>query len=305
MAPASFHHDQVCVMDASGRLGSALVQRLLQRGYTVHAAVQGHGDDLKLNWVAGEMEKKVKIFRADPFDYQSITDALKGCSGLFYAFEPAEDHPTYDEYMAEEEVRAAHNVIEACARTETIDKVVFTSSATAVIWRDNPESIASDLDEHHWSDVNLCRKFKLWQALSKTVAEKTAWALAMDRGINMVSINAGMLMGPHLSITNPYLKGAAEMYECGTFVTVDLDFLVDAHICVFEDVSSFGRYLCFNHAVTSHEDAIRLARLLTPSTPSPTPQSYEEAGMMIQQRLSNKKLNKLMVDFESERLLED
>ncbi|KAK8639969.1 hypothetical protein V6N13_138335 [Hibiscus sabdariffa] len=307
MAPASFHHGKVCVMDASGRLGSALVERLLQRGYTVHAAVQGHGngDDLELNGVAGEMKKKVKIFRADPFDYQSITDALKGCSGLFYAFEPAEDHPTYDEYMAEEEVRAAHNVIEACARTDTIDKVVFTSSATAVIWRDNLESIASDLDEHHWSDVNLCRKFKLWQALSKTVAEKTAWALAMDRGINMVSINAGMLMGPHLSITNPYLKGAAEMYECGTFVTVDLDFLVDAHICVFEDVSSYGRYLCFNHAVTSHEDAIRLARLLTPSAPSPTPQSYEEAAMMIQQRLSNKKLNKLMVDFESERLLED
>ena len=45
MAPASFHHtsNTVCVMDASGRLGSTLVERLLQRGYTVHAAVQHHG----------------------------------------------------------------------------------------------------------------------------------------------------------------------------------------------------------------------------------------------------------------------
>ncbi|XP_021282974.1 cinnamoyl-CoA reductase-like SNL6 [Herrania umbratica] len=300
MAPASFHHENVCVMDASGRLGSTLVERLLQRGYTVHAAVQGHGD-LIFNGVAAGENKKLKVFRADPFDYQSIIDALKGCSGLFYAFEPPEDHPAYDEFMAEVEVRAAHNVIEACAQTDTMDKVVFTSSATAVVWRDTPQSVASDLDERHWSDVNFCRKFKLWEALSKTLAEKTAWALAMDRGINMVSINGGLLMGPHLSITNPYLKGAAEMYEAGTFVTVDLNFLVDAHICVFEDVSSYGRYLCFNHVINRHEDAVQLTRLLTPSAPSPA-QSYEEANMIIQQKLSNKKLNKLLVDFESEAL---
>lgn len=45
MAPAANFNDYnvVCVMDASGQLGSALVQRLLKRGYTVHAAVQGQG----------------------------------------------------------------------------------------------------------------------------------------------------------------------------------------------------------------------------------------------------------------------
>ncbi|XVF52339.1 hypothetical protein PTKIN_Ptkin05aG0010600 [Pterospermum kingtungense] len=209
---------------------------------------------------------------------------------------------TINEFMAEVEVRAAHNVLEACAQTDTIDKVVFTSSASAIVWKDSPQSITSDLDERDWSDVNFCRKFKLWHALSKTVAEKTAWAMAMDRGINMVSINGGLLMGPHLSITHPYLKGAAEMYECGTFVTVDLDFLVDAHICVFEDVSSYGRYLCFNHAICRHEDAIKLARSLTPSVPSPA-QSYGDENMIIQQKLTNKKLNKMMVDFESERLM--
>ena len=34
----------VCVMDASGHLGFSLVQRLLQRGYTVHASVQSYGN---------------------------------------------------------------------------------------------------------------------------------------------------------------------------------------------------------------------------------------------------------------------
>ena len=63
--------------------------------------------------------------------------------------------------MADVEVRAAHNVLEACAQTETIDKVVFTSSITAVAWRNDGSSNLSDLDERHWSDVNLCRNFKV------------------------------------------------------------------------------------------------------------------------------------------------
>ncbi|KAF5477786.1 hypothetical protein F2P56_004400 [Juglans regia] len=306
MAPAdcNFQHSHtssntVCVINASGHLGSALVERLLLRGYTVHAAVQHHDEQMQFNGLSCE-NKKLKIFRSDPFDYQSITDALKGCSGLFYAFEPPQDQPTYDEFMVEVEVRAAHNVLEACAQTETIDRVVFTSSVTAVVWRDDRKSTASELDETHWSDVNFCRKYKLWHGLSKTLAEKTAWALAMDRGVNMVSVNAALMMGgPDVSITHPYLKGAAEMYEDGVMLTVDLNFLVDAHICVFESISSFGRYLCFNHVVNRHEDALKLAQMLTTPSAAPTlPQSYEQDMRIIQQRISNKKLNQLMVDFE-------
>nr|UNN46830.1 CCR17 [Populus ussuriensis] len=300
MAPASFNpvSNTVCVMDASGNLGLSLVQRLLQRGYMVHAAVQNHNCELQLNGLSCE-NKKLKIFYADPFDYKSIVDALRSCSGLFYTFEPPEDQPTYDESMTEVEVRAAHNVLEACAQTETIDKVVFTSSATAVIWRDDRKSEIADFDERHWSDINFCRKFKLWHALSKTLAEKTTWALAMDRGVNMVSVNAGLLVSPELSIKNPYLTGAAELYEDGVFVTVDLNFLVDAHICIYEDVSSYGRYLCFNHVVNRHEDAIELASMLTPAAPSLPDQSFDQDVKIIQQRISNKKLNELMVGFES------
>ncbi|KAJ6714808.1 putative proteinD DEPENDENT EPIMERASE/DEHYDRATASE [Salix viminalis] len=97
MAPASFHpiSNTVCVMDAAGNLGLSLVERLLQRGYTVHAAVQNHNCESQLNGLA-RGNKKLKIFYADPFDYKSIIDALRSCSGLFYTFEPPEDQPTYD-----------------------------------------------------------------------------------------------------------------------------------------------------------------------------------------------------------------
>ena len=67
----------------------------------------------------------------------------------------------WQELMVEIEVRAAHNVLEACAQTDTIEKVIFTSSVTAVIWRDGIKTMSSDVDERHWSDVNLCKKFKV------------------------------------------------------------------------------------------------------------------------------------------------
>ncbi|WVZ10884.1 hypothetical protein V8G54_015414 [Vigna mungo] len=306
MAPSFDTNTQtVCVMDASGQLGFSLVQRLLQRGYTVHASLQKYGDEDLFNGISTD-SNKLKIFRSDPFDYHSIIEALRGCSGLFYTFEPPHDQPNYDEYMADVEVRAAHNVLEACAQTETMDKVVFTSSATAVVWREDRKTMELDLDERHWSDVNFCRKFKLWHGVSKTMAEKSAWALAMDRGVNMVSINAGLLMTHDLTIQHPYLRGAAEMYEDGVFVTVDLPFLVDAHICVFEEVSSYGRYLCFNHIINTQEDAVQLAQKLTPaagssssSSSSPSPQSGDLGKGFIEQKISNKKLNKLMVNFEA------
>ncbi|XP_022986580.1 cinnamoyl-CoA reductase-like SNL6 [Cucurbita maxima] len=291
MAPAA---KTVCVMDASSGTGSALVAALLQRGYNVHASVQNHEE---LQCVKGNTNK-LKVYRSDPLDYHSIMNALKGCSALFYSFQPPPDHSTYDELMVEIEVRAAHNVLEACAQTDTIEKVIFTSSVTAVIWRDGIKTMSSDVDERHWSDVNLCKKFKLWHALSKTLAEKTAWALAMDRGVNMVSINGGLVMGHDLTINNPYLKGAAEMYEDGLLVTVDLKFIVDAHICVLEDVSSYGRYLCFNNIINSHEEALTLAHMLLPPSSEAFSHSSLEESVVYQQGISNKKLIKLMVDFE-------
>lgn len=309
----------VCVMDASSSLGFQLVHSLLRRGYLVHAVFQSHSlsqGELHNKIMQGisEYNKNLNIFQTDLLDYHSILRTLTGCSALFYTFEPPLDHPLYDEYMAEIEVRAAHNVLEACAQTPTMEKVIFTSSATAVVWpaSRNGSSLSScdDVDERSWSDINFCKKFKLWHALSKTLAEKAAWALAMDRGVNMVAVNGGLLLDDKSTILpatannkhlNPnhlpaYLKGAAEMYEHGVLVAVDLQFLVDAHICVFEEVASYGRYLCFNHVINCHEEAVNFAAKFMSSPP----QSSNEDTRVFPQRISNKKLNKLMVNFDGQ-----
>lgn len=62
--------------------------------------------------------------------------------------------------MVELEVRGAINVVEACAQTENMEKIVFSSSLTAAIWRDNISS-DKDVDERSWSNQDFCKKLKV------------------------------------------------------------------------------------------------------------------------------------------------
>ncbi|XP_042391628.1 cinnamoyl-CoA reductase 1-like [Zingiber officinale] len=302
MAPAFVHRDRnaVCVMDASSRLGVSLVIRLLQRGYTVHAAGYSRGKHRATLERLSAENRRLRLFDADPFDYHSIVDAVRGCSGLFYAFDPPQEEP-YDDLVVDVEVRAAHNAVEACAQVETMERVVFTSSVTAVVWQEHRE-LAVEFDEREWSEPSFCRKNKLWHAVAKTLAEKTAWALAMDRGVDMISINAGLVMVPELSANSSYLKGAMEMYHAGVLVTVDVDFLVDAHVAVYESAEAYGRYLCFNNVIRRPPDATKLAEMLSPDVVHP-PACYELK--VEEQHIQNKKLNKVLMDFDPGRQVDE
>ncbi|XP_057853819.2 cinnamoyl-CoA reductase-like SNL6 isoform X2 [Cryptomeria japonica] len=301
MAVLSASSKRVCVVGASTYVGIWIVKGLLLRGYTVHAATFQHGggesETARKLIEMGRGNEGLKLFAADVLDYHSIVDALEGCCGLFYAFDQIQNASGYDERMVKVEVRGAHNVLEACAQTETIKKVVFTSCLSAVIWRGDKKS-TEDLDERFWSDEGYCREIKLWYALAKTLAEKAAWALAMDRELNMVTINAALIVGPGFSTHNSastlaYLK--AQMYEDGVLASVDVRYVADAHICVFEDPSSYGRHICFNQIVNCAQHAVDLAKSLRPLVT--LPESWEDSRVY-PQRLSNIKLSKLMVGIE-------
>jgi len=64
--------------------------------------------------------------------------------------------------MAEIEVRAAENVMEACARTPSITRCVFTSSLSACVWQDNAQSELSSVISHgSWSTESFCTEKKV------------------------------------------------------------------------------------------------------------------------------------------------
>ncbi|BBG92949.1 NAD(P)-binding Rossmann-fold superfamily protein [Prunus dulcis] len=230
----------VCVLDASTYVGFWILKGLLGRGET---EIQKRIREME------KVEERLEVFVVDVLDYHSILLALKGCSAMFCCLDSSDG---YDEKMVDLEVRGAINVVEACAQTETLEKIVFTSSLTAAIWR---EDICSekDVDEKSWSDQEFCRKLKLWHALAKTLSEQAAWALSMDRMLKM---------NPRTTMS--YLNGAAQMYENGVLAFVDVNFLADIHIRALEDQSTCGRYFCFNRIVNTEDEAVKLAESLSP-----------------------------------------
>lgn len=50
-------------------------------------------------------------------------------------------------------------------------------------------------------DVVLLCFFQLWYVVSKTLAEDAAWKFAKEKGIDMVTINPAMVIGPLLQPT--------------------------------------------------------------------------------------------------------
>ncbi|XP_050373328.1 cinnamoyl-CoA reductase-like SNL6 [Argentina anserina] len=286
----------VCVLDASTYVGFWILKGLLARGFIVHAATQKNGE-IEIQKRIKEMEKeeeRLAVFSVDVLDYHSILLALKGCSAVFCCLDSPEG---YGETMVNLEVRGAINIIEGCAQTESVEKIVFTSSLAAAVWR---EDISSEkaVDEKSWSNPEFCRKLKLWYALAKTLSEQAAWALSMDRTLNMVSINSGLVLGPDVAQQNPrptmsYLNGAAQMYENGLLAFVDVDFLANIHIRALEDQSSCGRYFCYSHVVKTEDEAVKLAQSLSPLLSLPPRYHYDGSEAYIE-RLRTKKLRKLV-----------
>ncbi|GAB4838165.1 hypothetical protein Ancab_027694 [Ancistrocladus abbreviatus] len=295
--PTAVEKPTVCVLDASNYVGFWIVKGLLNRGYSVHAAIQstGEAEIMKNIKEMAKKEERLVVFEVDVLDYHSILAALKDCSGLFCSLDSSEG---YDDKSVELEVRGASNVMEACAQTFSIHRIVFSSSLAAAIWKENISS-AKDVDERSWSDPDFCKKMKLRYALAKTLSEQAAWALAMDRMLNMVAINAGLVIGPGIPQQNSrstmsYLKGAAEMYENGVLAYVNVNFLVDAHIRAFEDPSACGRYLCFNQVINNEEEAVKLVQSLRPLISLPPRYGCQGKDQVYAQRLRNNKLKKLL-----------
>ena len=56
-------------------------------------------------------------------------------------------------------MRGVLNAVEACARTPSFEKLIFSSSLAASIWNERNLQV----NESCWSDVDYCRKFKVSQ----------------------------------------------------------------------------------------------------------------------------------------------
>lgn len=261
----------VCVTGGSGYIGSWLLRLLLHRGYTVHATVKNLKDENETKHLEAleGAESRLRLFQIDLLDYDSIFAAMTGAIGVFHLASPCTVDKVHDpeKELLGPAIKGTNNVLTA-AKELGVRRIVVTSSVSAIVpspsW---PADVPKG--EDCWTDVEYCKQNGIWYPLSKTLAEKAAWEFAREKGLDLVVVNPGTVMGPILPPTLNasmlmilrLLQGCTDVYEDYFIGSVHVKDVALAHILVYENTSATGRHMCVE-AISHYGDfAAKVAEL--------------------------------------------
>lgn len=215
-------------------------------------------------------KERLHLFQADLLEEGSFDAVFDGCEGVFHTASPVSlsvNNPQVE--LLDPAVNGTLNVLRSCARVPSMKRVILTSSMAAVACNYDQKS-GVVMDESWFSDPSFCEKHKLWYALSKTLAEDSAWKYAKQHGIDMVVMNPGLVLGPllqpfvslSLEIVLDLFSGS-ESYNGANTRWVDVRDVALAHILALEIPSASGRY-CLVERSAHTSEAINILRRLYP-----------------------------------------
>jgi nucleoside-diphosphate-sugar epimerase len=268
---------EYCVTGATGFIASYLVKSLLEKGHTVRATVR---DPEKAGylWGLSGAKERLKLLNADLMVEGSFDQAINGVDGVFHTASPVivpQDN-NIQKTLIDPCIKGTMNVLSSCKKATSVKRVVLTSSCSSIRYFDDAEQV-SPLNESHWTDIEYCKRHNLWYAYAKTIAEKDAWRVAEESGIDLVVVNPSFVVGPllapqptsTLSMILAITKGFIEEYPNTTVGFVHIDDVVSAHIIAMEEAKASGRLVC-SGPVAHWSEIIQLLKEKYPSYPYPT-----------------------------------
>lgn len=248
----------VLVTGATGYVAGWLVKRLLEAGFTVHAAVRNPENVEKLQYlkaIASNTPGTIKYFKSDLLVEGSYSEAMQGCSVVFHTASPftiAVDNPQAD--LIEPAQLGTRNVLQQATQTDSVKRVVVTSSCAA-IYGDNADLKMTDNGMFTEADWNTSSSLTHQPySYSKTLAEQEAWNIAksQDRW-DLVTVNPSLVIGPGInpfatsesfSLIKQFGDGTMKMgvanYGMGL---VDVRDVAQAHMAAGFSPNAQGRYI--------------------------------------------------------------
>lgn len=245
--------DTILITGLSGFIARHVALAFLAKGYAVRgtarsaAKAQRTVDSLTAQ---GADSARISIVEADLESDAGWRDAVKGCAAVAHLASPFPmENPADRNALTPAAKGGALRVIDA-ALDAGVPRIVLTSSMVAVMYRPNrpPEMTFTEQD---WTDLN-------WSLLSayvvsKTEAEKAAWARVTERGAKdrFTTINPGFVLGPALDkdfgtsieLIRLILKGAYPAVPPVAFPVIDVRDLAALHVAAVERPQTGGRRL--------------------------------------------------------------
>nr|BBD75324.1 dihydroflavonol 4-reductase [Dianthus caryophyllus]BBQ05023.1 dihydroflavonol 4-reductase [Dianthus caryophyllus] len=299
--------ETVCVTGASGFIGSWLIMRLLERGYTVRATVRDPDNTKKVQHLLDLPNAKTNLtlWKADLHEEGSFDAAVDGCTGVFHIATPMDfESKDPENEMIKPTINGMLDILKSCVKAK-VRRVVFTSSGGTV----NVEATQKPVyDETCWSDLDFIRSVKMtgWMYfVSKILAEQAAWKYAAENNLEFISIIPPLVVGPFIMPSMPpsLITALSPITRTESHYTiikqgqfVHLDDLCMSHIFLYENPKANGRYIASACAATIY-DIAKMLREEYPEYNVPTKfKDYKED--MGQVQFSSKKLTDLGFEFK-------
>ena len=252
----------VMITGATGYVAGWVVKKLLDDCLTVHAPVRDPENAQKLQYlnnIAEDAPGTIKFFKADLLDEGSYAEAMAGCQIVFHTASPFKiDVVDPQKELIDPAKLGTRNVLEEVNRTESVKRVVLTSSCAA-IYGDNADLQKTPngiFTEDIWNTSSSLEHAPY--SYSKTLAEKEAWKIneKQDRW-ELVTVNPTLVIGPGI---NPHATSESfnliKQFGDGTmkagaarvgFGVVDVRDLAEAHFKAAFTPEAQGRYIVSGH----------------------------------------------------------
>ena len=194
----------VMVTGATGYVAGWIVKKLLDEGHTVHAPVRNPDNIQSLKYldaIASKSKGQIKYFKADLLKEASYDEAMKECELVFHTASPfinTVKDPQKD--LVDPALIGTKNVIGSVSRTESVKRLVLTSSCAAIIG-DAVDCLAyphGTATEEQWNLTSTLDHQPY--SYSKTVAERAAWEINQKQSRwDLLVINPSLVIGPGIN----------------------------------------------------------------------------------------------------------
>jgi nucleoside-diphosphate-sugar epimerase len=226
----------VLVTGGSGFVGVHCLVQLLQQGYDARTTVRSPRREPEVRAMldrAGVDHDKLAFVQADLMAEDGWAEAVAGCEHVLHVASPFPDVQPKD---PDELIRPARDgalrVLRA-SRDAGVRRVVLTSSFAAIGYGHRDDRVR---DETQWTDLDGPGVYPYVQ--SKTIAERAAWDLVADGGVELSVVNPvgviGPVLGPDLStsiaLVKRLLDGSVPALPRVSFGLVDVRDVADLHL---------------------------------------------------------------------------
>lgn len=241
----------VFVSGATGFIASHTIEQLLAAGHRVRASVRNlkRTDDLAYLREMDGAADRLDLVEADLLAPDAFDTLLTGCDVVLHMASPyALDVVDPQRDLVDPAVRGTHSMLEACAKSASVRRVVLTSSMAAVTDEPDQRHVLTETD---WNDKSSLTRNPYY--LSKTLAERAAWAFVDHEkpAWDLVAINPFLVLGPSMTpalntsnkVVADLLNGVYPGIVGLTWGVVDVRDVATAHVRAIS-ARAGGRYIC-------------------------------------------------------------